>query len=265
MRDKLYARIRGLLSTATYLCALGALLGSGAAAAAGLEYNIDRMGSDYRNFWLQYPDPNQCQAACSRENQCQAWTYVKPGVQGPQARCWLKNRVPRASSSGCCVSGVKTGGSETLYVYVTYNSRPATIGVANAYYQEPGWQRLRGPYNSHPSAWREACRLHFQPGYNAPDIVAGRINCATLGVSGGGGGTRTFNNPMVGNVPLDICLRWASSCGKPAADAFCRQNGFSRSINHQVRADSPPTRVIGTGQVCNQSFCDRISQVVCAR
>jgi len=74
--------------------------------AAGLEYNVDRPGSDYRNFDLREARPELCQWACAAEAGCVAFTYVKPGVQGPAARCWLKSRVPTAVSSGCCVSGV---------------------------------------------------------------------------------------------------------------------------------------------------------------
>jgi len=42
-----------------------------------------------------------------RDARCLAFTYVNPGVQGPNPRCWLKNAVPRAVPNGCCTSGVK--------------------------------------------------------------------------------------------------------------------------------------------------------------
>jgi hypothetical protein len=71
------------------------------------EYSIDRPGSDYKNFNLTKADPNLCLASCAGEAQCKAWTYVNPGVQGPQARCWLKNSVPPATANSCCTSGVK--------------------------------------------------------------------------------------------------------------------------------------------------------------
>jgi hypothetical protein len=32
---------------------------------------------------------------------------VRPGVQGPHARCALKNAVPPARPADCCLSGVK--------------------------------------------------------------------------------------------------------------------------------------------------------------
>ena len=45
--------------------------------------------------------------ACLREEQCQAFTYVNQGVQGPSARCRLKTSVPPPAPSNCCISGVK--------------------------------------------------------------------------------------------------------------------------------------------------------------
>lgn len=68
-------------------------------------------GSDYKSFWLNEDRWELCQAACQAESGCQSFTYVKAGVQGTQARCWLKNAVPGAvANQGCCVSGVKVTG-----------------------------------------------------------------------------------------------------------------------------------------------------------
>lgn len=73
-----------------------------------VEPNIDRPGSDYKNFDLVAANSNLCKTACEREaGQCQAWTFVRPGVQGPRARCWLKFTVPNAVTSNCCTSGVR--------------------------------------------------------------------------------------------------------------------------------------------------------------
>lgn len=71
-----------------------------------LEHGVDRPGSDFRNFALQNANPGLCRSACVNDRQCRAWTYVKPGHQGPQARCWLKTGAPPPQSSSCCTSGV---------------------------------------------------------------------------------------------------------------------------------------------------------------
>lgn len=79
----------------------------GTAASDGMEHDVDRPGSDFHNFDLQAADPGLCRDACLAEGRCVAFTYVRPGVQGPAARCWLKNAVPNAVSNSCCVSGVR--------------------------------------------------------------------------------------------------------------------------------------------------------------
>jgi hypothetical protein len=76
------------------------------AFAQGLEFGVDRPGRDYRNFDLPANDPALCQNACFGEAQCKAFTFVRPGIQGPSARCWLKNQVPNPVNNACCVSGV---------------------------------------------------------------------------------------------------------------------------------------------------------------
>jgi hypothetical protein len=75
--------------------------------AAALEWNVNRPGSDYRSFEMITPSPDTCQATCMNEPQCAAFTYTNPGVQGPNARCWLKSAAPPPINDGCCVSGTK--------------------------------------------------------------------------------------------------------------------------------------------------------------
>ena len=72
-----------------------------------MELDTDRPGMDYKSFDLSLPDPKICENACKEDPQnCKVWTYVKPGIQGPQARCWLKSGFPTAVKNNCCVSGV---------------------------------------------------------------------------------------------------------------------------------------------------------------
>jgi hypothetical protein len=73
-----------------------------------VEPNIDRPGGDYTNITLPPGSVSQvCLNLCSADAPCKAWTYVKPGVQAPNPRCWLKNTVPEARANSCCTSGVK--------------------------------------------------------------------------------------------------------------------------------------------------------------
>ena len=72
-----------------------------------VEFSIDRIGGDYRNFELP-SDPTglACRTACEGENRCRAWTYLRPGYAGPAARCFLKDRVKPPRRRPCCISGV---------------------------------------------------------------------------------------------------------------------------------------------------------------
>lgn len=73
----------------------------------------------------------------------------------------------------------------------------------------------------------------------------------------------TFKNPKVDGTALDFCRDWGTNCGKAAADAYCRKKGYGKAITFRSRNNSPPTRVINSGQVCDQPFCHRITSVTC--
>lgn len=78
--------------------------------------------------------------------------------------------------------------------------------------------------------------------------------------------TQSFANPKVGAQRLDLCLNWGVGCGKPAADAWCVSKGFTTSSGHTVAHNigaSTPTRLITTGAVCDQDYCDGFAQVTC--
>lgn len=96
-----------------------------AAATLTTEQNVNRAGQDYRNFVLMLPNPAACRQACETDGKCAAYTYVKPGIQGPLAHCWLKSGVPVARNDTCCVSGVKSAGTMSKFV-------PGQIGMKAA-------------------------------------------------------------------------------------------------------------------------------------
>jgi hypothetical protein len=79
------------------------------------EDKINRPGSDFKNF-----DTNgwkTCESACAQNEICASWTYVRPGIQGPSGRCWLKNRVARPAADPNMVSGVKFKPASESYNY----------------------------------------------------------------------------------------------------------------------------------------------------
>lgn len=73
-------------------------------SASSLEFNTNRYGGDFHSFEIADSDPRKCERACNDDRRYKSWSDVKPNVQGPNARCWLKNVVPRATPNSCCIS-----------------------------------------------------------------------------------------------------------------------------------------------------------------
>ena len=90
------------------------------------EPNFDRPGMDFRNFDAASDNPWLCESACNNDQRCKSWTYVKPGVQGPKPRCWLKTGIPPLRSNACCTSGIKAGlcDSGSYWDAKAYECRP---------------------------------------------------------------------------------------------------------------------------------------------
>jgi hypothetical protein len=72
------------------------------------EFSIDRPGGDYRDIAIAANATGEtCKGVCDGESQCRAWTYVRPGYIGPEARCYLKDHLmPPQHHKPCCISGV---------------------------------------------------------------------------------------------------------------------------------------------------------------
>ncbi len=92
----------------------GTLVSFGVANADPIEYGKNRPGGDFTHFSLIMPNAELCRQACVINPVCKAWTFVNPGVQGPQAQCWLKSSIPAAQVDPCCVSGTKTTSGSTF-------------------------------------------------------------------------------------------------------------------------------------------------------
>lgn len=73
----------------------------------GGQVGTDLLGNNYRTEILTRSNPKDCSDWCLIESQCRAATYVKPGVQGPEPRCWLKTSVPASSPNTNTVSFIK--------------------------------------------------------------------------------------------------------------------------------------------------------------
>lgn len=71
-----------------------------------VEWDTDRPGGDLPGTPIESATARSCQDLCYKNNDCTAWTFVKPNtIQGPKGKCWLKKTVPAAAKNGCCISG----------------------------------------------------------------------------------------------------------------------------------------------------------------
>lgn len=70
------------------------------------ELDMDRPGGDYRNFWSS-GGAASCREACEKDTRCRSYTFVKPGFQGKEGRCFLKSSIPATKKNRCCISGIK--------------------------------------------------------------------------------------------------------------------------------------------------------------
>lgn len=83
-----------------------------------------------------------------------------------------------------------------------------------------------------------------------------------------GAAEKMFEPPVHAGYRVDICRVWGSECGQPAADEFCRLQGYERADFFSVDQDigaATPTRILGDGKICDQGFCDGFGAINCVR
>ena len=195
-------------------------------------FGIDFNGADLQSFALGRGDPALCQVACDNNPQCRAWTFIKPGVQGPPI-CFLKSGVPQPGANFNLVSGMRrapggigtvpgggvggpgsgvgwgvwasaSGGQWNDPCAIQYNAAQL---AGNRYDGNPGYRRVRTR-----ATQREADLDIDQFGRyhkNQPDGVVKMVPCpsggtVTGGTTGGvtGGGT-TYAHLINGNYDSD--------------------------------------------------------------
>jgi hypothetical protein len=71
---------------------------------------------------------------------------------------------------------------------------------------------------------------------------------------------RNFFAPEVAGTRLDACLA-SGACGRPAADAFCQEQGYDRAMIFQ-RESFAATRALDSEKTCTGS-CTAFRQVKC--
>ena len=91
------------------------------------------------------------------------------------------------------------------------------------------------------------------------------LAAATFATDAFGQSQQTFARPTFNGIRVDWCRIWGAECGQPAADEFCKRNGFHRATGFSMIDDVPPTVVITSGQRCDGPACDALNNVTCVR
>lgn len=73
---------------------------------------------------------------------------------------------------------------------------------------------------------------------------------------------RNYFAPEWDGTRLDACLTAATTCGKPAADAFCKAQGFTEALIFQREAGSS-TKRLHSGEICEGDGCTAFKQIKC--
>ncbi len=76
--------------------------------------------------------------------------------------------------------------------------------------------------------------------------------------------TKVFFKPKIGGVRLDWCRVWANQCGGPAATQFCQGKGYALATNWKKANNIGYTRIITSGQICNNPNCDGFKRIRCS-
>jgi hypothetical protein len=74
-------------------------------------------------------------------------------------------------------------------------------------------------------------------------------------------GVRNYFTPRLDGARVDACLS-SGPCGKPAADAFCKKEGYDKAMIFQ-RESYSTTRLVDSGQACEGGNCTAFKQVKC--
>ncbi len=74
--------------------------------------------------------------------------------------------------------------------------------------------------------------------------------------------TRSYSFPSQSNERFGTCLADGTSCGKIAADAFCKKEGFAESILF-AREPAASARILDSDGVCEGEACEAFKRIKC--
>ena len=79
--------------------------------------------------------------------------------------------------------------------------------------------------------------------------------------------TRSYFSPDYLGQPLAFCLEGNRECGRAAATAWCKANGYDDAISFARRtiSDADQLRLADTGNLCTSERCIGFRQIRCFR
>ena len=99
-------------------------------------------------------------------------------------------------------------------------------------------------------------------------LLIGLFLLLTFGIAPGFAEEQTFKKPKTGSYRIDWCYKWAKQCGEPAANKYCKAKGYDSASDFSKAediGDDFPTKVLGTGQICDDESCDGFKFITCER
>lgn len=74
-----------------------------------------------------------------------------------------------------------------------------------------------------------------------------------------------FVYPRVDNYRLDWCYEGTKGCGKMAAFAFCRNQGYMNVKSYKMQPNVAATKAIGNQKLCFRNNCKGFARIDCKR
>lgn len=79
---------------------------------------------------------------------------------------------------------------------------------------------------------------------------------------------QAFDKPRWKGYRLDWCVKKDMGCGKDAADVFCKASGYAKASGFALALRvgiTDPTKMIGSGAVCNTVICNGFQSIICVK
>lgn len=78
---------------------------------------------------------------------------------------------------------------------------------------------------------------------------------------------KIFPYPTSDNYRVDWCYDASKGCGQTAANEFCKRQGFVQAVDFtqdpNVGKQGITTKMLGTGELCDNPVCDAFKSITC--